>query len=150
MNFLAGLLDFVNPPDHSPAAVRNHRVRIALVACAAFVGLYGLVIPSTRTEMPFFGKVAMADEVDDKIEAAQKPLKADIADLKAASAVQGQRQRMLLVASMTSQMRDLNRQRCSTKDESVRVRAEMDIETAQQTYIELTGDRYPLPSCRDL
>jgi acetolactate synthase-1/2/3 large subunit len=51
---------------------------------------------------------------------------------------------------IAAQLRDLNRMRCTASDDHVRMRMEADIETAEQEYRILVGERYPLPACKDL
>ncbi len=101
---------------------------------------------------------AKANEVDEKIQAAIDPINEQLAEIKAKelSSIKikledSERiQKRILAAQISSQLRDLNRLRCSTGDVAVRSRMEQDIEDAEQEYRGLTGERYPLPACKDL
>lgn len=102
--------------------------------------------------------LALADEVDRKIKVAIDPINEQLAEIKAKelSAIktkleESERiQKRILAAQISSQLRDLNRLRCSTGDPIVRARMEQDIEAAEQEYRGLTAERYPLPACKDL
>jgi hypothetical protein len=59
-------------------------------------------------------------------------------------------QKRILIGQLASQLRDLNRMRCLTADERTRTRVEEDMETAQDSYRALTGERYPFTLCKDL
>ncbi len=101
---------------------------------------------------------AKAQDVDRKIQEAVGPIKEQLEDIRSNELValktkleNGERmQKRILAAQISSQLRDLNRLRCSTKDTTVRSRMEQDIEQAEQEYRQLTGERYPLPACKDL
>lgn len=101
---------------------------------------------------------AKADDVDRKIQAAIEPIYSQLDEIKsrelAAIKVQldenARIQKRILAAQISSQLRDLHRLKCMTTDPIVRTRMEQDLESAQQEYIVLQAQRYPLPSCKDL
>lgn len=93
---------------------------------------------------------AMANDVDKKISSAVAPINDQLETLKAQMENSQAMQKRILAAQISSQLRDLNRLRCSTKDQLVRSRMEQDIEAAEQEYRQLTGERYPLAACKDL
>lgn len=91
-----------------------------------------------------------ADEVDAKIQSAVEPIRAQLGQITTQLARGEEVQKRILQGQIASQLRDLNRLRCSSQEENVRLRMERDIEEAEQEYKALTGERYPLPACKDL
>lgn len=101
---------------------------------------------------------AKANEVDQKIKAAVDPIYEQLEAIKSRELKEinnkletGERmQKRILATQISAQLRDLNRMRCSTSDNTLRSRMEQDIEEAELEYKGLTGERYPLPACKDL
>jgi hypothetical protein len=91
-----------------------------------------------------------AGEVDDKIQSAVEPIRSELGQVAAKVARTEEISKRILVGQIASQLRDLNRLRCTTSDEHVRMRMERDIEEGEQEYKHLTGERYPLAACKDL
>jgi len=139
--------------DSSPSErLKTLRVffRLGILVCILWV--VGLLSPLGLSGM------ARADEVDKKIKDAIDPINAQLAEIrdKELSSIKtkledsARIQRRILTAQISSQLRDLNRLRCSTGDMIVRQRMEQDIEEAEQQYLILTSERYPLTACKDL
>lgn len=93
---------------------------------------------------------AFGDDIDLKVQAAVEPLRAELG--KVASKVERTEEmsKRILQGQIAAQLRDLNRLRCTTADQTTRSRMERDIEEAEQEYKLLTGERYPLSACKDL
>lgn len=91
-----------------------------------------------------------AGEVDDKIQAAVEPIRSELGNVSEKVARTEEISKRILIGQIASQLRDLNRLRCSTADHDMRSRMEKDIEEGEQEYRALTGERYPLPACKDL
>jgi hypothetical protein len=111
----------------------------------------------TFTAFGFHG-FALANEVDKKIARAVDPIRKQLDEIqsKELAAIKLQLeenkriQRRILAAQISSQLRDLNRLRCNVTDTDARKRLEFDIDTALEEYRILTGEWYPLTSCKDL
>jgi hypothetical protein len=99
-----------------------------------------------------FGLVGFAfgDEIDLKVQAAVEPIRAELGKVAAKVERTEEMSKRILASTLAAQLRDLNRLRCTTQDEHVRMRMERDIEDAEQEYKALTGERYPLAACKDL
>jgi hypothetical protein len=135
----------------------GERLRMARVTYRAAVAVF--LVWSIGFFAPVgYGGFARGDEVDEKIKAAVDPVKAQLEEIKAKelAAIKTQldtsarTQRKILSAQLSSQLRDLNRLRCTASDAAVRGRMENEIEESEMEYQQLTGDRYPLPACKDL
>lgn len=150
---LTDLPDKLLPPDDADVrGLRRYRWRMTLVACGAFMTVWGVVIPALTVGLPLVGRVAWADEVDRKIEQVVGPIRQDFANLKreanAAQAVNQRIQRRILMNQLAQQLRDLQRIRCADgQGEHTVDRLDDEITAAQDEYRELTGERYPLPPC---
>lgn len=139
--------------DSSP----GERLRTARVLYRIAVAVFVVWAVGTFAPLGFHG-FAKANEVDAKIKAAVDPLYEQLEEIKTKelASIKGQledgarTQKRILAAQISAQLRDLNRLKCSTGDEAVRSRMEQDIEQAEQEYRQLTGERYPLPACKDL
>lgn len=139
--------------DSSP----GERLRLARVLYRICVAVFVVWAIGTFTPIGFHG-FAKANEVDQKIKAAVDPLYSQLEEIKTKELAtiktqleDGARtQKRILAAQISAQLRDLNRLKCSTGDAVVRSRMEQDIEDAEQEYRLLTGERYPLPACKDL
>lgn len=141
---LAELPDKLLPPDDAdPKAIKRYRLRTALVACSAFLTVGAIVLPAMFVGLPKIGQLAWAGEVDDKIAAAFSPLDRRLTSIESI-------QIEILRGQYSQQIRDLHRARCTSTDEHVRRRMDGEIDTAQAKYRNLTGERYPLPACKDL
>lgn len=89
--------------------------------------------------LPGVSGFAQADDVYTKFEKIQEKL--EDADKV---------QKKILQSQLAAQLRDLHKIRCASTDEHVTMRLDRDIDEAQQEYREVSGERYPLPPCRDL
>ena len=97
-----------------------------------------------------FDGFARANDVDTKIQQAVSPIKRDIAEINEKLSQNQKIQKRILASQLSAQLRDLNKLRCTTTDVLLRQRVEADIEEAEQEYIILTSERYPLIACKDI
>ena len=125
---------------------RAHMLRLGfrIVVTVHIAWACGLLAPLGMNGFVFAG------EVDDKIQAAVEPIRAELGNVSEKVARTEAISKRILVGQIASQLRDLNRLRCSTTDHDMRSRMEKDIEEGEQEYKALTGERYPLPACKDL
>lgn len=121
--------------------------------------LMGLVMFAIFALSPY--GFAFAQTVDQKIaskvEAAVKPLKDDIHDVKVKLDQQAAAQRQqteainnLLAKAIADRIINLTRRRCREVDTSERLRLTAEREQAQDEYLGYKGVRYPEPACADL
>lgn len=135
----------------------DERARMLRFMARLFIAVFAAWSIGVFTPLGLHG-FAMANDVDIKIARAIDPIKEqleqirteELGALKTKLENSERMQRRILAAQISSQLRDLNRLRCSTPDPIVRSRMEQDIESAEQEYRALTGERYPLPACKDL
>jgi hypothetical protein len=125
---------------------RAHMLRLGfrIVVAVHIAWACGLLAPLGMNGFVFAG------EVDDKIQAAVEPIRAELGDVSEKVARTEEISKRILIGQIAAQLRDLNRLKCSTTDEHVRMRMERDIEEGEQEYKALTGERYPLAACKDL
>jgi hypothetical protein len=125
---------------------RAHMLRLGfrIVVTVHIAWACGLLAPWGLSGFVFAG------EVDDKIQSAVEPIRAELGQVSEKVARTEAISKRILVGQIASQLRDLNRLRCSTTDHDMRSRMEKDIEEGEQEYKALTGERYPLPACKDL
>lgn len=100
--------------------------------------------------LPGWQGFARASDVDDKIEAAIDPIHKQLTEIDVKLSRSEDTQKLILQGQLTAQIRDLHRLKCTTTDDYTRSRMERDIEDAQQKYRALSGERYPMPACKDL
>jgi hypothetical protein len=107
--------------------------------------------------LPGVSGFAYANELDEKIDGKLQPIygqlgaiTTQLAESREAQKEAQKVQARILQSQLSAQLRDLHRLKCSTQDDHVRMRMERDIEEVQQEYRELSGERYPLPACKDL
>ena len=137
---LASLMVDASPEDRS----RTYRLFFRVVVAVHIAWACGLLAPMGMHGFVFAG------EVDDKIQSAVEPIRAELGQVSEKVARTEAISKRILVGQIASQLRDLNRLRCSTTDHDMRSRMEKDIEEGEQEYKALTGERYPLPACKDL
>lgn len=131
--------------DASPEErARMIRIAFRIVVAVHIVWACGFLAPVGLTGFVF------AQDVDSKIQSAVEPIRAQLGQITTQLAKQEDIQRRILMSQLAAQLRDLNRLRCSTSDATMRARMERDIEEAEQEYKVLSGERYPLPACKDL
>lgn len=131
--------------DASPEEkARLARIGFRIIVAVHIAWACGLLAP-----MGLVGFV-VADEVDTKVQAAVEPIRAQLGQITTQLSKQEAIQQRILMSQLAAQLRDLNRLRCSTSDQTMRTRMERDIEDAEQEYKALSGERYPLPACKDL
>lgn len=125
---------------------RAHMLRLGfrIVVTIHIAWACGLLAPMGMNGFVFAG------EVDDKIQAAVEPIRAELGQVAAKVARTEEISKRILIGQIAAQLRDLNRLRCTTSDHEVRRRMERDIEEGEQEYKALTGERYPLAACGEL
>lgn len=125
---------------------RAHMLRLGfrIVVTIHIAWACGLLAPMGMNGFVFAG------EVDDKIQAAVEPIRAELGQVAAKVARTEEISKRILIGQIAAQLRDLNRLRCTTSDREVRRRMERDIEEGEQEYKALTGERYPLAACGEL
>ncbi len=124
------LVDALLPRDeNNPASVRNYRLRTAFVACATCAVVFLFVVPTLVPFIPFMAKVAWADDVDDKINSAMKPVLQQLKE-------QNDALREIRKDQLATKLRELHTILCATPDRVTVARM-----------ADLTGDRYPFDRC---
>lgn len=125
---------------------RAHMLRLGfrIVVTIHIAWACGLLAPMGMNGFVFAG------EVDDKIQAAVEPIRAELGQVASKVARTEEISKRILIGQIAAQLRDLNRLRCTTSDHEVRRRMERDIEEGEQEYKALTGERYPLAACGEL
>ena len=137
---LASLMVDASPEDRS----RTYRLFFRVVVAVHIAWACGLLAPLGMNGFVFAG------EVDDKIQAAVEPIRAELGQVAAKVARTEEISKRILIGQIAAQLRDLNRLRCTTSDHEVRRRMERDIEEGEQEYKALTGERNPLAACGEL
>ena len=137
-------------------ATPEERARLLRIGFRIVVGVHILWVCGLLTPLGFSGAV-FADDVNARVQAALEPIRSELGKVAAKQDTMAADQeatrkmvRRVLIGNLAAQLRDLNRMRCEANDATVRTRAERDIEESEQEYIGLTGERYPLPACKDL
>jgi hypothetical protein len=91
---------------------------------------------------------ARADEIDTKIRAAVQPVATQLGAITTQLAQQDAVLREIRIDQLATKLRELKRVCClAGSDPTSRARLEYEIDIAQRSYRELTGERYPLPDC---
>lgn len=144
MGFLKEILDSMTSDASPEERARTYRLFFRIVVAVHILWACGLLAPIGVQGFVF------ASEVDDKIQSAVEPIRAELGQVAQKVARTEEISKRILVGQIAAQLRDLNRLRCTTSDHEVRRRMERDIEEGEQEYITLTGERYPLPACKDL
>lgn len=134
MEALKAFLDLILPPS-TRAERRKAALAVFHIGVLAFV-LWG---------MGWLGVIgypglARANDVDDKIEQAVKPINQKLDAL-------AQVTQQIRIDQVAARIRDLQMAYCATTDHDVANRLALEIETSQLEYRRLTGDRYPVQSC---
>lgn len=128
------------PPD-VPRLVR-WRLMVSFV-CALMLGHLMLACGF----VPGFDGFAMADEVDDKIDQAMAPVRAQLGQITSQIAAQDDTITAIRLDQIAARLRELQQQRCAATDHDVIEAIDFDIESRQREYRALAGERYPLPPC---
>lgn len=156
IQWLTDLADMLLPADEaSPSALRAFRLRVSLVACAAFVLNCVVILPALFVGLPLIGRVAWANEEDahmsEKVSAAVAPVQRDIAELARKVDAQTSATNALLAEFSYRDVLQLLRRRCASTDERERDRLYKEIQAAQQRYRNHSGDlTFSAPRCVDL
>lgn len=91
---------------------------------------------------------ANVNEVDDKVQIAVEPIRAQLGQITTQLAVQDGTLKSIRIDQLATKLRELKRTCClAGSDHEVRARMEREIESSQQEYRAITGERYPLPEC---
>lgn len=156
MSWFGDLANGVIPTDDSDQrALRAWRVRIAIIACAAFLLVVSLILPALFVGLPNMGRVAwataVAAETDDKISKAVQPLQKDIADLRVEVKAQTAATNAVLAEIAYREVFELTRRRCKSADEPERDRLWRDILANAARYRQYSGiAEFDPPRCTDL
>lgn len=152
MKWLADIVASLIPSDEGDAqSVRMYRLRLALVACSAWLAVCLLVIPALFLGLPLIGRVAWADEVGDKITRSVTPIHRELAELKREIQAATAATNAALSETIYQEVLHLSRQRCAMPDPRERDRLATLIRARQLRYQQLSGDlTYAPPSCADL
>ena len=130
--------------------LRTMRVGYRIVVTGSLLWAFGWFSPW----LPGF---ARADEVDDKVQAAVEPIRSEVGQVSRKVGdidsrmvrVESQNTR-ILKGQIATELRELNKIKCTSTDDHQRARLDVVIEERQEEYAKLGHDRYPLPPCRDL
>jgi hypothetical protein len=144
MGFLKEILDSLTADASPEERARTYRLFFRVVVAVHIIWACWFLAPIGVQGFVFAG------EVDDKIQSAVEPIRNELGQVAAKVARTEEISKRILIGQLASQLRDLNRLRCTTTDEHVRMRMERDIEEGEQEYKQLTGERYPLAACKDL
>lgn len=144
-------------------ATAEEKAKLARIAFRLVVAVHIMWVCGLLQPLGLEG-VVFAHDVEPKVQEHLTPIRTEISAIS--TKVRGIEDKLdytnelvieVLVGNMANQLRDLNRLRCTTTDDHVRMRMERDIEDGQRKYMELTshgtpgaGERYPLPACKDL
>lgn len=142
------------PDDERPESVRNYRIRLALVACTAWMGVYFFVMPALvgfPYTLPVLGGVAYADSQDAKIQAAIAPLKQDISKINEKvdnlSAESRETRAVLLDNALVSAQKSW----CEAYKKGVRATAIAErIRELKRKYKAVTGEDADVPPCNEI
>lgn len=94
-----------------------------------------------------FPGFARANEVDEKVQAAIEPLRAEIGKVVKAQGDQDEVLKSIRIDQLESKLRELQIIKCRIV-ESDTDRLDTEIEVAQRAHRALTGERYALPPCK--
>lgn len=134
----AALLDDANPEERSRLLRLVYRISVAASLLWAFGLLSGFGLQG----------FARADAVDDKVQSAVEPIRAQLGAITTQLAVQDSTLKNIRIDQLATKLRELKRTCClAGSDPEVRARMEREIEATQQEYRSLTSERYPLPEC---
>lgn len=151
---MLNLLDrLLLPEDEKPESVRNHQLRLSLVACASILTLTLVVLPAMFIGWLNLGQLAWANdvakEVDNKVEAAVKPIKEQVDRIEAQVEQQTADTGEVIVGLLASELRGAAATRCLAPAWQ-RERENRKIEELQRKYKIRTGGEYDIPSCNEL
>lgn len=149
---LLGMVDRLLPSDESnPNSVRHYRLRVALVACSAWVTLFLVVVPAFIPWIPFPIKVALAADLDQKIAAAVAPIQQATADAARAQQAQASETRALKLQLLERDIFTAVIEKCEAKRRGtgVRLRTER-LQKLKADYLAMIGHAYDEPDCSDL
>lgn len=149
---LLGMVDKLLPSDEAnPNSVRNYRLRVALVACSAWVTLFLVVMPAFIPWIPFPIKVALASDLDQKIAAAVVPVQQAANDAARASQEQAKETKALKLQLLERDIFTAVIEKCEARRRGNGVRLWTErLQQLKSDYQDLTGRAYDEPDCTDL
>lgn len=92
---------------------------------------------------------ALADDVDQKIDQAMQPVRAQLGQITTQIASQDDILKSIRLDQLAARIRDLQQQRCEAKDRHVKESIDEEIDRQQRQYRVLAGERCPLPACEE-
>ena len=104
--------DALLPDEKNPAAMRRYRMRLALVACSAWLMLVFVVLPALFTGLPMLGQVVWAQDGDERIQEAVAPVAAQVTRLEKQIGDVDQKTDALLLSQLRAELRDTRRLQC--------------------------------------
>ena len=96
--------------------------------------------------MPGFTGFVLAEDVDQKIEDAMEPVRAQLGQITTQIAEQDDVLKAIRLDQLAARLRELQKQRCAAVDHGTEEALDEDIER-QRSYRSLAGERCPLPPC---
>ncbi len=147
--------DFLNwliPDSHAtPRAQRMYRLRVALVACASFMLVYGFIIPAMFIGFPVLGQLAWANELNTKVAQAVRPIEQKVTAIEGKVDKLDLIVRQQLAVTLATQIREAKRRWCTMSPNSQeRDRTQTDIDRLQEEYAGLRGQPYNVLPCTEL
>lgn len=125
------------------------RVVVAIAVTLLFTALLGFALWSTGWLLGLSG-FAYADDVEEKIEQAIEPINTKLSAIDKSVTIQSGYLEQLVKSDFATRIDREIRARCSatTREEKARIKSAID--TYQQGYEAVAGDKYDEPDCEDL
>ena len=137
-DIFAALLGDASPEERA----KLYRIIYRCCVTGALLWAFGFLAPAGLQGF------ARANEVDDKVQSAVEPIRAQLGAITTQLAVQDEVLQSIRIDQLATKLRELKRTCClAGSDREVQARMEREIEAAQQEYRALTSERYPLPEC---
>lgn len=132
------------------------RARLIRIAFRILVAVHILWACGALAPLGLDGFV-FANDVSPKVQEQVEPIRSEVGKLRSEvgdvksqlSRVEDQNRRILM-SQIASEIRDLYRLKCTTRDDHIRQRMERSLDDRQEEYRKLAKERYPLPTCKDL
>lgn len=152
MKWFDGIVAALVPSDEGDMqAMRVYWLRLALVACSAWLAVVAFVIPALFVGLPMIGRVAWAGDVAKEVSQSVTPLRRELAEMKREIQAATAATNAALAEAIYQEILQLSRQRCAATDHRDRDRLSALIRARQLRYQHLSGDlTYSPPSCTDL
>lgn len=150
-------LDYLLPIDDSPESLRLYRLRVAVVACSSWLLLYLGVMPALVIGLPMIGRVAWAEDMEDKVDQYHRetvmPIQRDVAEIKAAVESIKESISAGAMTSMRNELREMRRLYCRAREagnSELARRYARDIEYSREVYEKTSGTNWHMPQCEDI